>query len=91
MNSDGTLARGSGVVSSERYGTGGYYVFFNRNLQESVPVATVASPSTSSLSWGVVQVSSPGNPDTNRIRVIAPYPPGTALDRPFSLSLFCGS
>ncbi len=57
VNSDGTLVRGNGVQSSGRFGTGHYYVSFNRDVSFCGYVATTTDAYAGPT--GTVQGASP--------------------------------
>ncbi|HEY9823910.1 MAG TPA: hypothetical protein V6D19_00565 [Stenomitos sp.] len=61
INSNGTLARGNGVSSSTRLGTGIYQVIFTRNVTACTYNATVGQPGNGSTDGFAMTAARAGN------------------------------
>jgi hypothetical protein len=87
INSNGTLNRGSGVVSSANLGgaTGAYEVIFNRNVSACAYVATVFRVF---LQAGGISTDLRGG-NNNGVFVETTDGVGALADRPFHLAVFC--
>jgi hypothetical protein len=80
VNSDGTLARGSGVTNSSRFAPGGYQVFFDRDISNctysavgvSFAIVRIVTISANQLQFNT------NNPTT-----------GTLTDTSFSATIYC--
>lgn len=89
VNSDGTLVRRCGAVSSTRIAGGQYEVIFNRNVRACAYVATIG------LS-GSVGASDPGeitvvgrNSNVSGVFLTTHDSSGTRADRGFHLTVHC--
>lgn len=90
VNRNGTLALGSGAVSSARLGTGAYEVIFDRNVRNCVYIATLARDRRNfAYTVGEVSVAPRGN-NKNGVYVRTWLPDGTIYDRSFHLYVGCG-
>ena len=89
VNSTGSLARGSGIVSSVKLaGTGTYEVIFDRDITACAfnAVAGVAGGGSTFPAFGVVAVR---NGTTNGVFLAWVNAAGTAVDSGFHLTLTC--
>jgi hypothetical protein len=89
VDDNGITARGRGVVSSQRLGTGLYEVIFNRNVRSCSYVATVGLSGSSGFSSSgemtvVGRVSS-----VNGVFLTSTDSAGTLTDRGFHLQILC--
>lgn len=96
VNSDGTLARGSGAAAAERASTGIYQVKFNQDVTACSWVATIGNPQiftaasgfittgVASIFTGLIFITVP---DT--LLVTTRDPANAAADRPFHIAVFC--
>jgi hypothetical protein len=91
VDADGTLARGSGVTTVDKYGTGNYGVKFRRNVRNCTYVATIglsgASGTETNSSIDVVS----DNASVNGVFVDTEDFAGTQVDRGFHLIVFCNN
>ena len=88
INSDGTIARSSGVVSAA--GTGGagqYQVIFNRNVTNCAYVGSLGDAATS-VSLGFFSAVRRFN-NVNGIFVETANTAGTLVNLPFHVAVFC--
>jgi hypothetical protein len=80
VNSDGTLLRGSGVTSSTRFATGGYQVFFDRDISNCTYSAVGAS-------FAIVRIV---GISANQLQFNVNNPTnGTLVDSAFSGTIYC--
>lgn len=87
VNSDGTLARGSGVTSASQVSPGAYAVIFDRNVNGCVYTATVGTPVNNEVARGVADVAVLY--DSYGVFVETHDFAGNLADRPFHLMVFC--
>jgi hypothetical protein len=89
---DGTLARGRGVLSTQKGGGSGFYIVrFNRNITNCVLLASVASiDSVNPADTNIGAAYYTGTPGENREAfVLIANDAGTREDADFSLAAFC--
>jgi hypothetical protein len=90
INANGTVVRGLGVASAQRFGNGLYEVIFNRNVSRCAYVATLGDPSTGVGPPGEIGVASRvGN--VNGVFMTTRDSAGTLADRPYHLAVHCRS
>lgn len=82
VNSNGSIARGSGVTTAARTAAGAYTVTFSRDISACYPVASVNGDS------GFVNVSQPPASPT-QVKVFTFSTGGTAANRTFVLLVRC--
>ncbi len=90
VNSDGTLARGSGVDSVTRTQAGRYRVDFNQAVDQCAYNLTIAQTGTT-VPTTLDGLGQPGGDATGTDRVMV-YTWNTSLaatDKPFHLTVFC--
>jgi hypothetical protein len=87
--SDGTLLRGSGVVSSDGIAAGNYGVRFERSIANCGYVATLVGspPGVTPLSGSASATRSAGN--SSELIVITEDTGGASASRPFHVMVFC--
>jgi hypothetical protein len=91
VNADGTLARGSGVTTVDKYGTGNYGVKFRRNVRNCAYVASIGlSGSSGTESNASIDVVG-DNASANGVFVDTEDFAGTQADRGFHLIVFCNN
>ena len=88
VNADGTLARGSGAVSSTSLGFGTYEVLFNRDVTGCAYVASAGTASSGSPPDAFVSTSPRAN-DVNGVFLDARTSTGDSVPNPFHLAVFC--
>lgn len=86
VNSNGSLARGSGVTATTRSGTGVYEVTFDTNISQCVYLATPGGDN-SLLVFSVTMYTKLSG--TNKVRVNFSDSSEAPIDRPFYLGVFC--
>jgi hypothetical protein len=86
INSDGTLVRGNGVDFSGRFGTGHYFVNFNRDVSFCGYVATTTDAYAGTT--GTLQGASYGQPGEVTVYTIVGST-GARADLPFHLVVTC--
>ena len=85
----GTLALGSGVVSSARLGEGAYEVIFDRNVRSCVYIATLARD-RQNFGYPVGEISTaPRGNNTNGVYIRTWFTSGEKYDRSFHLYVGC--
>lgn len=89
INSDGTIARGEGVVSAANLGTGFYEVSFGRDITNCTyqisPGESVIGSATPRL-VGITRRSG----DNNGVFVTIKDAANAAIDNPFFVLVYCG-
>ena len=87
---DGTLTTGAGATGVNHAGIGVYFIGFNRDLTGCTLSATVGEPAGPGGGnvIGVTSVAGQGGDGTG-VFVQTLDPPGTNVDRPFHLLVFC--
>jgi hypothetical protein len=90
VNLDGTLARGSGAVSSARLdpGFGTYEVIFDRDVTGCAYVAS-AGQASSGVAPDAFLSTSPRNGNANGVFLDARTSAGASVGNPFHLAVFC--
>jgi hypothetical protein len=88
VNSNGTLARGSGVTSTASLGGGSYQVIFDRNVTQCVYVATIGDPSNSAAGPGQTDVAQRAG-NVNGVFLRTSNSAGTFTNLSFYLLVFC--
>lgn len=89
VDSDGSLARGAGAVSSARLGTGQYEVIFNRDVRDCTYGATVGSAATGGLAPSAASPARRLGQDNGVFVRVSAGTTGNNIDRPFHLTAFC--
>lgn len=96
VDDDGTLYRGSGVVSTRRGGpsSGSYLVTFNRDVSQCAAVASTGGHplgpgSSTGISVGTASAATAGSPFEGVVSVLTKNPAGADADRIFHLAVFC--
>ncbi len=89
INADGTLARGSRVVSADLIAGSQYEVIFNRNVTGCAYNAVVGTPGSSVFPapGGAEVAGRSGKPNGVAIQTFTPA--GSADQRPFHLQVIC--
>jgi hypothetical protein len=88
VNINGTLARGNGVSSSSRIGTGQYQVIFTRNVTTCAYTATVGQPGNTSTDGFAMTALRFGTVNGVFVDTRAALT-GSRSDRPFHLLVSC--
>jgi hypothetical protein len=89
INEDGTLALGSGVVSTARLGEGVYEVIFDRNVRSCVYVATLGRD-RQNFGYPVGEISTaPRGNNNNGVYIRTWYSSGEKYDRSFHIYVGC--
>ena len=90
VNADGTFARGKGISSVSKLGTGIYDVRFTRNISTCSWLGTVGLPGFSG-STGPAQITITGRAGTNNGLFVTTFNgSGAATDEPFMAVVVCG-
>jgi hypothetical protein len=87
VNSNGTLARGNGVVSTSQLSTTAYQVIFNRNVTGCAYTATVGKPGSGATEGLAMVAARSGN--ANGVFVNTRDSKGNGASRDFHLLVTC--
>jgi hypothetical protein len=87
VNADGSLARGSGVTSTAKVGTGSYNVVFNQDVGQCVYEATIGQPASGTATGDADVALLLGN--TKGIYLETRNNTGTLADLPSHLLVVC--
>jgi hypothetical protein len=88
VNPDGTLARGTANVSSQRSNTGQYYVSTDRNVASCFYVAALGGTPTADTSGQIAALLDPAF-STNAVFVVTRNTAGSTADKTFTLHIRC--
>jgi hypothetical protein len=88
LNSNGTLARGKGIVSTSRLSTGQYVVKTTRNITNCMFIATLGNPGDGVPGSGEVQTAL-ATGTTDSLLVVTTNSSGTAADRSVMVHVVC--
>jgi hypothetical protein len=86
INPNGTIARGLGTASAQRFAPGVYEVIFNRNVSRAAYVATIGDPSTGGVPPGEIGVASRAG-NANGVFLVTRDSAGALADRPYHLAV----
>jgi hypothetical protein len=88
VSSTGELARGSGVVSSEKGGTGLYFVKFDKDITACSWIGTVGTTGFSGIEFGDINIA--GKFETTDTLFVTTFSNGgTSEDKSFHLAVLC--
>jgi len=88
INTDGTLARGAGVASSQNLGAGSYEVIFNRDITQCAYIATLGNPGAGNPAGGFIGTALRVG-TTNGVFVETSDTADVTVDRSFHLQVSC--
>lgn len=88
VNTNGTLARGSGVTSTTNLAVGLYQIIFDRNVTQCVYVATIGDPGPGAAGPGQIDVAQLGN-NARGVFLRTSNSAGAVTNLSFHLLVFC--